>query len=111
ITNLVKRYGRRASVSSSVEFKGYLSTIRGKADGTITALDGVNLTVRQGEVFGLLGPNGAGKTSLIKILSTLVLPDSGEALVFGVDVVRRPRDALRRVQTVLSQTTGFEFRL
>jgi ABC-2 type transport system ATP-binding protein len=111
VTNLVKAYGKRTGVASSVEIRGYLSTIRGKVKGAITALDRVNLTVREGEVFGLLGPNGAGKTTLIKILSTLVLPDSGQALVYGVDVARHPRAALRYVQTVLSQTNGFEFRL
>ena len=111
ITNLSKTYGKRPSVLSSVNLRNYVTAIRGKANGSITALDRVNLRVRQGEVFGLLGPNGAGKTTLIKILSTLVLPDSGEALVYGVDVVRKPRKALRKLQTVLAQSSGFELRL
>jgi ABC-2 type transport system ATP-binding protein len=111
ITNLVKRYGKRGSVTSAVDVKSYLSTIRGKANGTVTALDGVSLTVREGEVFGLLGPNGAGKTTLIKILSTLITPDAGEVLVYGSDVAKKPRAVLRKLQTVLSQSTGFELRL
>lgn len=111
IEGVVKKYGRRQGVTSSLEVANYLSMLRGHSRGTITALDGVNLRVEQGEVFGLLGPNGAGKTTLIKILSTLVLPDSGAVAVYGVDVIRKPRVALRRLQTVLAQSSGFEIRL
>jgi ABC-2 type transport system ATP-binding protein len=109
--NLVKRFGKRSSVTSAIELGGYLATLRGSFHETVTALDEVSLRVEQGEVFGLLGPNGAGKTTLIKILSTLVLPDSGNALVYGIDVATKPRAVLRKLQTVLAQSTGFELRL
>jgi ABC-2 type transport system ATP-binding protein len=62
-----------------------------KRFGSFTAVDGVNLEVRRGEVFGLLGPNGAGKTTLVRMLTTLLPPTSGTAIVAGYDVARHPR--------------------
>jgi ABC-2 type transport system ATP-binding protein len=68
-----------------------------KTYGTeVRALDGVDLEVREGTVLGLLGPNGAGKTTTVRILSTLLQPDSGRATVGGIDVLARP-DAVRRI--------------
>jgi ABC-2 type transport system ATP-binding protein len=66
----------------------------------LIALDGIDLTVRPGELFGLLGPNGAGKTTIIKILSTLLLPSGGEARVDGIDVRREPERVRRRINMV-----------
>jgi ABC-2 type transport system ATP-binding protein len=80
----------------------------------IRALDGLSLTVGEGTVMGLLGPNGAGKTTVVRILTTLLLPDSGHATVAGIDVLKKPRD-LRRVIGLSGQyaavdehLTGFE---
>jgi ABC-2 type transport system ATP-binding protein len=56
----------------------------------VTAVDGLNLTVYQGEIFGLLGPNGAGKTTTAGMLTTRVLPSAGSAFVAGIDVVAQP---------------------
>jgi ABC-2 type transport system ATP-binding protein len=65
--------------------------------GTTRALDGVDLRIRKGSVYGLLGPNGAGKTTTIRILSTLLRPDSGTATVLGHDVVQRAATVREKV--------------
>src|ERR1043165_250836 len=65
-----------------------------KVFGDNRAVDGVDLTVPSGTVYGVLGPNGAGKTTTVKMLATLLRPDAGEAHVFGHDVVREA-DAVR----------------
>jgi oleandomycin transport system ATP-binding protein len=57
-----------------------------KRFGPVTAVDGINLQIKEGTVFGLLGPNGAGKTTTVHILSTLVTPDDGHATIAGYDV-------------------------
>jgi len=112
VIDITKRYDVRVRrITSSLEFRSFVSVLRGKRDKQITALDKVNFTIAPGEVFGLLGPNGAGKTTLIKILSTLVLPDSGRALVYGTDVVKKPRVVLKMLQAVLAEGWGFERRL
>ncbi|NMD00970.1 MAG: ABC transporter ATP-binding protein [Bacteroidales bacterium] len=59
-----------------------------KSYGEVKALQGIDLSVNQGEIFGLIGPDGAGKTSLIRILTTLILPDAGDAFVMDKHVVR-----------------------
>jgi ABC-2 type transport system ATP-binding protein len=61
-----------------------------KTFGDVRALDGVSLDVPEGTVLGLLGPNGAGKTTMVRVLTTLLRPDSGRAVVAGVDVLKQP---------------------
>ncbi|HWI23115.1 MAG TPA: ATP-binding cassette domain-containing protein [Baekduia sp.] len=65
--------------------------------GDVVALDGLDLTVETGTVFGLLGPNGAGKTTLVRILATLLQPTAGRAAVLGHDVVAAPLAVRRRI--------------
>src|SRR6476646_7177561 len=61
-----------------------------KTFADLRAVDGIDLEVRRGEIFGVLGPNGAGKTTMLKMLATLLPIDGGEAEIFGVDVRRQP---------------------
>jgi ABC-2 type transport system ATP-binding protein len=77
----------------------------------VEALKGITLSVAQGEVFGLLGPNGAGKTTLIKILATLVLPDSGTASVCGYDLSKAPHHIRRMIGLVNTAERSFYWRI
>jgi len=85
-----------------------------KRFGDQVAVDHIDFTVTEGEVFGLLGPNGAGKSTTIKVLTTLLPPTSGRALVAGYDVVRQPmavRQLIGYVPQAISadgSLTGYE---
>ncbi|MGH9889240.1 MAG: ATP-binding cassette domain-containing protein, partial [bacterium] len=78
-----------------------------KSFGKTLVLDGIDLEVPARSIFALLGPNGAGKTTTIDILSTLLLPDAGEVLVSGADVVRDPA-AVRRVIGLTGQVSAVD---
>lgn len=78
-----------------------------KRFGSVRALDGVSLTVEQGEFFALLGPNGAGKTTLISALGGLVRPDAGQLRVMGRDVATQYREA-RRLLGIVPQEIVFD---
>lgn len=75
--NIVKRYGAKKEI--------------------VTALHGISFSVEKGELFGIIGPDGAGKTSLFRILTTLLLPDGGEASVNGLDVVKEYKSIRNQV--------------
>ncbi|MFE9439506.1 ATP-binding cassette domain-containing protein [Streptomyces sp. NPDC006602] len=68
-----------------------------KTFGDVRALDGVDLDVPEGTVLGLLGPNGAGKTTTVRCLTTLLRPDSGKAVVAGLDVLKQPNEVRRSI--------------
>jgi ABC-2 type transport system ATP-binding protein len=96
-----------------IEATGLTKTYRSKS-GPVHALAGLDLSVPRGSVKALLGPNGAGKTTVVKMLTTLIRPDSGTAFVDGIDVVADPK-AVRRLIGVSGQyaavdenLTGFE---
>jgi ABC-type multidrug transport system ATPase subunit len=80
--------------------------------GQPPALDGLSFEVQRGEIFGLLGPNGAGKTTAVRILTTLLRPDGGQALVDGFDVMRQPlEDGVTRRQSPARHTSPHVSRL
>jgi ABC-2 type transport system ATP-binding protein len=92
---------------------GFRQRLRPRTDGTATegkktvvAVDDVSLAVRRGEIFGILGPNGTGKSTLIRLVSTLLIPDSGTIRVFGLDV-RRDEDAVKRLINRVSVEAAF----
>jgi ABC-2 type transport system ATP-binding protein len=98
---------------SIIEAEGLTKTYRSKS-GPVHALAGLDLDVPEGSVMALLGPNGAGKTTTVKVLTTLIRPDSGRASIAGVDVIADPQ-ATRRAIGVSGQyaavdenLTGFE---
>ena len=78
-----------------------------KSFGETRAVDGVDLAVRTGSVYGVLGPNGAGKTTTIRMLATLLRPDAGEARVLGHDIVTED-DAVRSVVSLTGQLASVD---
>ena len=78
-----------------------------KAFGETRAVDGVDLAVRRGAVYGVLGPNGAGKTTTIRMLATLIRPDAGSARVLGHDIVE-DADAVRGAVSLTGQLASVD---
>ncbi|MFF7246385.1 ATP-binding cassette domain-containing protein [Embleya sp. NPDC008237] len=96
------RSGLRGGHHPAIEARGLV-----KLYGTHRALDGIDLTIPRGQVFGFLGPNGAGKTTTIRILATLTRPDGGTARVLGHDV-RTETNAIRARVAVTSQFASLD---
>jgi ABC-2 type transport system ATP-binding protein len=88
------------SATAAVETAGLRKTF-----GALTAVDGLDLTIRRGEVFGMLGPNGSGKTTTIRMLCGLLPPTAGSATVVGHDVATQP-ELIRRKIGYMSQKYG-----
>jgi ABC-2 type transport system ATP-binding protein len=99
--DLVKRFTRQS------DWKALLRRRRGET----VALDSVSIQVRKGEIFGVLGPNGAGKTTLIKVLSTLILPTSGQAFVNGLNTTRQSTEVRKCIGVIYGDERTFFWRL
>jgi ABC-2 type transport system ATP-binding protein len=84
----------------AVQASGLVKTFGAGSSRESRAVDGIDLEVRRGEIFGVLGPNGAGKTTMLSMLATLLAIDEGEAAIFGVDVRREPH----RIRQLLGVT-------
>lgn len=91
-------------------FKTYTGVIRRTAK-EVVAIDDISLSIEHGELFGLLGPNGAGKTTTIKVLTTLLIPTAGTALVGGLDVVKQAQEVRRRIGFIFGGERGLYWRL
>lgn len=107
--------GVRYAVTVKNLLKDYVTYARRgffrKEKRVVHALRGISFNVRWGEVFGLLGPNGAGKTTTVKIITTLLLPDGGRAVVNGYDVVKEPIRVRASIGVVLNVERGFFWKL
>jgi ABC-2 type transport system ATP-binding protein len=90
-------------LTSIVQVEGLRKIYEGKQ--RVVAVDGIDLAVREGELYGLLGPNGAGKTTTISICTTRVLPTGGSVHIAGIDVVRSPALARRCIGVVPQYNT------
>jgi ABC-2 type transport system ATP-binding protein len=85
---------------------------RHRKTAAVNAVDSLSFSIKKGQLFGLLGPNGAGKTTLVKMLCTLLPPDSGTALINGYDINREPMQVKRSLGTLFSVgERGFFWRL
>lgn len=109
MSDVMRSTGGESSVTDMIRISGLV-----KRFGSVTALDGLDLTVPKGTVLGLLGPNGAGKTTAVRILTTLLEPDEGTVEVAGLDVCEQPGKVRDRIglsgQTaaVDEHLTGYE---
>ena len=102
--NLTKIFKSKIQTSENKFFK--------RKTVSVNAIDNLNLEIKKGELFGLLGPNGAGKTTLVKMLCTLLPPDSGTALINGYDIVKEQMKVKRSLGTLFSVgERGFFWRL
>ena len=86
-----------------IELSHLCKSYGGGRSPQVVALDDLSLNVPQGELFGLLGPNGAGKTATLRILATLLAPDSGSVTVAGVNALENPREVRRRIGYVAQE--------
>ena len=118
-TQLVKKFPARAGTgdksaqgeNTSVPKKSIWPFKKKEPQTTFTAVNGVDIQIKRGEIFGLLGPNGAGKSTTIRMLCTLLEPTSGTACVNGFDIVKQANDVRRSLGTVLAGERSIYWKL
>lgn len=82
------------SISARSLFKSY---------GSLVAVNGIDLDVKSGHVFGFLGPNGAGKSTTMKLLTTLIPPTSGTIEILGINTIKQPLEVRKKIGVVIQQ--------
>jgi len=107
--NLTKVFEKKSKAKAKGLRRLY-SRIKPKKE-QIVAVDHINLSIKEGELFGLLGPNGAGKTTTVKLLCTLLLPDEGTATVNGYDIVKQGEEVRKSIGVVTGGERGLYWRL
>jgi len=106
---LTKVFEKKAK-AEALGLKRLYRRVKPKKD-KVVAVDHIDLSIKEGELFGLLGPNGAGKTTTIKLLCTLLLPDEGTATVNGYDVVKQAEKVQESIGVVTGGERGLYWRL
>lgn len=104
---VLEKTDRYASTGSDLNEVIHCQQLTKRYAGGVLAVDGINLSVSRGEIFGLLGPNGAGKTTTVGMLTTLVIPTGGRASVGGIDVVAHP-SLVKQLIGVVTQTNNLD---
>lgn len=107
-SNAATKYFYSRSIDKSNGSSTLLEKFKLKKKTKVIAVDQVTFNVPRGEIFGILGPNGSGKSTLIRMLSTLILPDSGQLRIFGNDVVKNPMQVRWQINRVSVDAAFFK---
>lgn len=97
------------NVTKTFRLSSKQQKIRRTDSKLLTAVDGLSFEAYQGEIFGLLGPNGAGKTTTLRMLATLIKPDSGDAYISGASVVKEPAEVRKKIGFLTSEVKLEDF--